>query len=487
MNRKKTLRRSPHVKAVDPDRLTHLRAEILGLSQVELAHKAGIDVGAVSKVERGRNIARRLAEPMAEVLGEPFSQLFVSAGTVAVRQLGSPRKTVVRVEVRQASDAVADPVPSAAGFTLVADGFIGSMAGELILEDDRTAAIRSGCPLLYESCLRDLTFGLVYGSFIVTSGDFRPSLTQPNQPGKELFNRIGEIWKPLQMDDDLISGSLLSQKRPEITADLRHLGKCITNPRTRPFFKEYMVREAQKHLGTHASLFERGLSPDRYKFDTKRDYYYDLDLQSALGNEAADTLMSFLPERKGKEPYAREGLTQFATRNALSLITIMWEYDLSAQRRRMWRLPHILRSLVKQESHDPSLTHRQEELRELVVRNALLPALQNTEKGKKYLIVNRLMDLRDHRESKQIREALEHENLLFLEPSQATEKRAQKVLRHIKGLSGGSSDTDLFLLRRRSALRKLDTVPAGEFEQELHRVFPELNSATKKYVAGQSV
>jgi hypothetical protein len=91
-------------------------------------------------------------------------------------------------------------------------------------------------------------------------------------------------------------------------------------------------------------------------------------------------------------------------------------------------------------------------------------------------INNRLMDIRDEPWSRQIREVLAHEHLVFLEPSERNEKQAQKVLRHIKKLAEGSSATDQVLFKRRSALRKLDTVMAREFERELHRVFPEFNS-----------
>jgi transcriptional regulator with XRE-family HTH domain len=478
MKKKPQLRVNRKMKAIDREKLKRMRAQ-LGLTQEEFAQKAGINVGEVSKAERGKNIielySHTIESTIAKLLRKSLQPLFERASPTQTRKPGFARKS--------RSVEVYEPIETAPfeqrleGFTFVLDGFIANMAAELILEDEQTAAIRSQCPLLYEYCLRDLTFALVYGSCIVTSADFRPSLTKPDQPGKELFARLGDICKQQQLDTDLRAGALLSQRRTEISSDIQHLGRCVADPQMVPLFKEYMKREAQKHLGKNASLFKEGLDPEQYKFDVKREYYRDRALQNVLPKQSTDLLVSFLPEKlESGEQYARDALIQFVTQNALSLITIMWEYDVSAERRRLWRMPHILRSVVKQKSGDRSLTQHQEQLRELVVRNALYPALQHTERRARHLIVSRLVDLRDNPHFKRVREVLQRDHLLLLEPSLAKEKQAQRLLRYIRGLTH-SADTDIFLFQRRSALRKLYGTHAPEFERQLHRVFPELTPA----------
>jgi DNA-binding winged helix-turn-helix (wHTH) protein len=408
----------------------------------------------------------------AKLFRKPSVQLVDRVSRAAIRRPGSTR-TLKSVDVNEATKAI-DSGQRLDGFTFVLDGFIANMAAELIFRDEQTSPIRGQCPLLYEYCLRDLTFALVYGSYVVTSADFRPSLTRPDQPGKELFARLGEICKQQELDPDLRDGALLSKKRAEIRTDIQHLGRCIADPQLIPLFREYMKREAQKHLGEDPSLFKEGLDPERYKFDVKREYYKDRILQNVLPKQATDLMVSFLPENlESGDVYARDARVQFVTQNALSLITIMWEYDVSAERRGLCRMPHILRSLVKQKSGDRSLTQHQEQLQELVVRNALYPALLHTERRKRHLIVSRIVDLRDDPDFRRVREVLQREHLLLMEPSLAKEKQAQRLLRHIKGLTH-SAHTDIFLFQRRSALRKLYSIHAPEFEKQLHRVFPEL-------------
>jgi transcriptional regulator with XRE-family HTH domain len=456
----------------------------MGFDQNSLSEEAGVYSGAVYKVEAGIPIERHIAQAIADTLKRPFDELFTQKenieGALAVEELSHSHGGS---DVEQASDLVSEGT-----FELVADGFIGNTAAELILDDDSTRSIRGCCSRLYEACLRDLAFGLVYGSHIVTAADFRPSSARPDPPGNELFQMIGEIGRRIKLDQYLVDGAVLSLKHSEILADIEYLGQCVLDPQMRPLFGEFMVQEARKHLGSDGSLFRAGLQAGEYKFDSKRDYYLEPLLQGALGVAATDVLVSFLPKDKDREPYALDALTQFATRNALTLVAIMWEYDLSAERRQMWRLPHILRSLVKQKSRERSLVQRQQELRELVVRNALLPALKRSERKSKHLLVGRLLDQRDDPVFRQVREVLAEENLMLLEPDPLKEKQAQRVLSNIRNLAAGSFENDEFVLKRRSALRKLDTAMAAEFEEELYRLFPELNvavplvgSLSKKY------
>ena len=452
------------------DQIAFRAVRAVAFSQNSLAEKAGVYSGAVYRIEAGESVDRYVAQAIADALKRPFDELFTQkenlVGPLAVEELSHRPSSS---DVEHASDPVSE-----GNFELVADGFIGNTAAELILDDDSTRSIRGRCSGLYEACLRDLAFGLVYGSHIVTAADFRPSSARPDPPGNELFQMIGEIGRKIKLDQYLVDGAVLSLKRSEILADIEYLGQCVLDSQMRPLFGEFMVQEARKHLGSDGSLFKVGLQAGEYKFDTKRDYYFDPLLQGALGVAATDVLVSFLPKDKDREHYAQDALIQFATRNALTLVAIMWEYDLSAERRQMWRLPHILRSLVKQKSRERSLVQRQQELRELLVRNALLPALKRSERKSKHLLIGRLLDQRDDPAFRRVREVLAKENLMLLEPDPLKEKQAQQVLRSIRNLAAGSFENDEFILKRRSALRKFDTAMAAEFEEELSRLFPEL-------------
>ncbi len=204
-------------------------------------------------------------------------------------------------------------------------------------------------------------------------------------------------------------------------------------------------------------------------------YYRNRTLQDTLPAEAVSTLTGFLPRspREGQDLFAPSALREFVTQNVLSLITIMWEYDESALRKGMWRMPHVVRSVVKQQSIHKALEQHQELLRDIVVRHALVTAARQGLNTKRDRLITMLTDLRDVSPFRDVREVLEHEDLVLLEPSHIKEKRAQALLRLIGGYCG-SGDRDRFLLVRRSALRSLDSADASSYENEIHRIFPEL-------------
>lgn len=385
-----------------------------------------------------------------------------------------------RQNIMESVDELAPPVsqPHSNGFTIALDSMVLNSFAELIRRDDETAAIRRRGRASYERCLEDVAFALVYGSKIVTSKDFRPSLTRPNQPGRDLIGRLGEVWGHHALDEDLKDGALLADRSSceRIKADIRCFAYCLLDTKTIHFFRDYLMREAHIHLGTDSSLFQEGLSSERYEFNVGRPYYRNRRLQDAIGQKAIDQLVSFLPKcpERSRDSYATSALREFATRNVLTLITIMHETEESAKRNGMWVMPHVVRSLVKQRSIDSLFIEQQRLLRNIAVRHALVAAFRKAKGIKGDAFIGVLMDLRDDQPFKQVRDILERENLLLLEPSRVQEEKAQKVLQFINGYAG-SEETDRFLLARQSALREMQSISPSEYKLEMYRIFPELN------------
>ncbi len=86
------------------------------------------------------------------------------------------------------------------------------------------------------------------------------------------------------------------------------------------------------------------------------------------------------------------------------------------------------------------------------------------------------MNQRDEYPFKQIRTILEQEHLVFLTPDPKQEEKARRILRLIKDSAATSKhlDPDEFFLAQHSALRRLGTARARDYETELYRVFPVL-------------
>jgi DNA-binding winged helix-turn-helix (wHTH) protein len=365
-------------------------------------------------------------------------------------------------------------------FALIVDGMIINSAGEVLHEDSDTTNIRNLCGGSYERCLEDLAFAAVYASRLVTAKDFRPSITKPNQPGLEVAARLGEICEQRSYPNDISDGRLLhmEETRNNIRADIQRLAKCVADKNHVHFFRDYMVREATKSLGMHLSLFQEDFDPAKYEYDVKRPYYQHRELQDALGKEATETLASFLPKRppNSEDLYATNALREFVTRNVLSLITIMWESDTFAKRTGAWRMPHILRTLVAQQrEHDPSRIQHQQLVRDLVVQHALMTALGQLRNKTRENMMAALLNLRDDRPFKQIRQRLNSEHLIFIEPDEQKEKDARRLIKELKSLINPSSPyIDPVTFAERSTYRAWGLAKAADYENELYRVFPEL-------------
>jgi hypothetical protein len=245
-----------------------------------------------------------------------------------------------------------------------------------------------------------------------------------------------------------------------------------------------MVREATKHLGTDLRLFQEDVAPEEYQFNVKRPYYTDRQLQDGLGS-ATDVLVSFLPKTplNSTDRYAKNALKEFATRNVLSLITIMWEGQEYANEQK-WarRAPHILRALVgMKRSKDRGITQHQEIARDLVVEHALKTALQGRQEKNRHNIVGVLLNLRDRYPFKQIRKVLNDAHVELMEPNPKNERAALKIMKQLEALTGSASaGPDKVRLARDTAVRAFGGNKSGEYEDVLLRVFPELAASRRR-------
>jgi hypothetical protein len=371
------------------------------------------------------------------------------------------------------------------GFELVTDGIILSTAAELIHEGGNDFV--SQCPRSYQRCLEDLAFAVVYCSRLATAKDFRPRLTGPAQPVTELVSRLGELCVVDALSADLVDGKLL-EHQPTVEAlshDIETLNRSVSDLSCLPYFREWLTREAKLHFGGDDSVFDNDLEFSDYQYDVKRPYYVQRQLQHLICGDTIRTLIEFLPsspDNNKHEPYAPKARHEFLTRNILTLLTIDREYDESARRTGRWRMPYVLRSLIKRKSAERLLLEQQAYLREILVTNALGTALTRVLRSRRVSLITVLLNMRDESPFREVHQVLAHEDLFALQPDTGHEAKARRIIKVIEGyMKKASNQVDSFVLTRRSALRTLSTDRASQFEQDLYRVFPEL---TPIYSAG---
>jgi hypothetical protein len=159
----------------------------------------------------------------------------------------------------------------------------------------------------------------------------------------------------------------------------------------------------------------------------------------------------------------------------------MWEGEEFARKTKARRTPHILRALVgMKRSKDRGGTQQQEIVRDLVVEHTLTTALRRVRERNRHNIVGGLLDLRDDPPFKQIRQLLDDEHLMILEPGPEREKAARRVHQQLKVLLATTSmQPDKFHLAHATAIRSLDGIRSGDYQYELYRVFPELDRTRK--------
>jgi putative transcriptional regulator len=89
--------------------------ESAGLTQAQLAHRAGLTVGTISQLERGDNVPLvTTAGAIARVLGVPVEALFLAPATTdGVVGLGDDSDATAAVLGAHAADGTGAPAPAA--------------------------------------------------------------------------------------------------------------------------------------------------------------------------------------------------------------------------------------------------------------------------------------------------------------------------------------------------------------------------------------
>src|ERR1017187_6903551 len=152
----------------------------------------------------------------------------------------------------------------------------------------------------------------------------------------------------------------------------------------------------------------------------------------------------------------------------------MWERDLAAKPANILHMPHVARSIIKLRPEND--TAQQEILRSLTVRHVLGAALRETGRLDRGLLIPTLLGMRDEPPFKKIREILAEDRLLIMRSNTQSEQKALNVVREIRRLAGAKAGQDQLRFARESALRAIGQVRADDFERNLYRVFPELQS-----------
>jgi len=374
-----------------------------------------------------------------------------------------------------------DSHPQSSDFTLIVDGMIINSVGELLFEDRETKPIQSACAASYRRSLEDLAFAIVYATRLVTTRDFRPSLTKPNQEGQIVAARLSEICEQRKYPAHIGNRKLLerSDTWKSIEADIQRFARLVAERRYEQYFRDYMLREGTKHLGESDTLFQDDFEPGKYEYHVGRPYYEDRQLQDALG-DATNILASYLPKHpaSGTDPYAENALREFASRNVLSLITIMWEGYEVAKIQHSAKMPHVLRALVGSDRvTNEGGTQNQGLLRDFAVEHALIAVLKNRRPDNRDNMLAGLLDIRDDFPFKQIREVLDRYHLIHIEPGKEREIAARHVHRELKRLVAAPYiQPDKVQFMDWSAIRAVDGRRSGLYQEELHRVFPELDA-----------
>jgi hypothetical protein len=370
-------------------------------------------------------------------------------------------------------------------FSFLIDGMILDIVGELLMHDDSMVPIINRSRGTYQRGLEDFAFSLVYAESITSPTDI---LDRSHDPGRysraDITAQLGQLWHFHRFGSDLKNGAILDDDgtRELVRRDIEAAGRCIVKNGWP--FRDWLFGEVPRHLGEHPSLAEDGLPREQFVFkvDEILRHYRDPGLQDAFGEDAANLAVGFLREatRNSALQYTAPALREFATASVVSLVTIMRENDTSAERNKIWRMPHLLRSLVKQEAlFRKDIQHEQQlHLRRIITQHALSSALRDVQEIERRSLITVLLNMRDAYPFRNIRTILQAEQLVLSNPTEANELKAERILKEIAKLSNaGPLIRDRFSLSGRNVLRELSTVKADRFEPQLYRVFPALRPA----------
>jgi DNA-binding winged helix-turn-helix (wHTH) protein len=369
--------------------------------------------------------------------------------------------------------------PSSDSFTFLIDGMIIDTVVELLKHHESMVPIINRSRFTYQRGLEDFAFSIVYASSITCSTDI---VVRSNDPVRfsrsEVLSQLGRLWIPHDLDQNLKKGKILenAEHREQVRKYVEAAGRCVMNFDWA--FRDWFFGEASRHIGEDESLFEEGLPAERLKFKNHvlLNYRYP-DLQAALGGEATSRAVMLLREAtsNSKRPYTTSSLYEFATTNIVGLVTVMLEYDISAKDKKIWRMPHLLRSLVKQDVIFNSSLQQQIHLKSIITQHALAAALRQVEDIDRQSLLTVLMNMRGASPFKEIREILVEYKLLLSQLKAEGESKASFILMEIARLANSKNEvSDRFTLAQRAALRALDQTNSDQYAARLWRVFPAL-------------
>lgn len=372
--------------------------------------------------------------------------------------------------------------PSSDTFTFLIDGMIIDTVVELLKHHETMVPIINRSRATYKRGIEDFAFSIVYASSITCSTDM---VVRSNDPVRfsrsEILSQLGRLWVPHELDHNLKKGKILenADHRERVREYVEAAGRCVMGFDWA--FRDWFLGEVSRHIGEDESLFEEGLPPDRLKFKNQVLFNYRYpDLQAALGVEATNRAVTILREATSgsRRPYTTSCLHEFATTNIVGLVTVMREYDISAENKNIWRMPHLLRSLITQDVIFDSNLQQQIHLRGVITRHAMAAALRQVDDVDRQSLLTVLVNMRNESPFKEIREILVEYKLLLSQPRPEDESTAKFILNEIARLADSDSKdepSDRFTLAQRKALRALDQADSDQYVDRLYRVFPALN------------
>ena len=478
-------------------RLNSRQGELLGFL-IANYNKSYKDPDLVRKVWHGSNASGSLSKYIGvlrdalggkdkslyerkEIIDNHPYKLLIEPVLIANCEVVSEQGIAFPVSQPSASDQSSESSSAhSSDFTLIPDGMIINSVGELLFEDSVTKPIQSICAASYRRSLEDIAFAVVYASRLYVSDGFRDSLTKPDLQGKMVAARLSEISETRKYPPNIGGGKLLlrNDSKIAIQRDIRRFAKLVTQRRNETYFRDYMLREGVKHLGLNDTLFQDDYDPAKYEYFVGKPYSQDRQLQDELGT-ATDILARYLPEHPPNttDRYALNALREFASRNVLSLITIMWEGYEFAKAERSTKMPHVLRALVGSDRIlDQGNTQNQEIVKDFAIEHALIAALKNRRPDNRDNLLAELLNIRDDFPFKQIRRVLNNYELLHIEPGKERELAARSAYKELKLLVGTPyMQQDKVQFMDMSVIRAVNGNRSRLYEEALYKIFPELD------------
>lgn len=293
--------------------------------------------------------------------------------------------------------------------TVVLDGITAQHAGELLFDSEITTEQRRECRETYIRCLEDFSFAVLFGSKFSFSGSL-PKVGQES-PGLLLTDTFSPLFHKLDAPIKQTSEKLLdrSEYQAQIALDLECLDRALQTRKN--LWKHWMIREAKSYLGDHSSLFKAATPSSEFEYGKDPKYLVRRELQDRIPAYFIDTLVKELRSQKDLPRVVEPALREFVSRNALTLMTIDLWCSLATTEafgKDGIRVPHAIRSLVRQAQLQQQMDPHVRKARTLITKLALADAVCAEDVSTREDLVTRLYTMRDEWPYPKIRE-LVHE------------------------------------------------------------------------------